>query len=93
MDQQENWRRRLGAGCRPASEDGMEMTNGQTIKKVADGRGVEDLTASKADTKVEEKGEKKRSVRAAICVDRHLREVLPSKTRDVPCDVRYNYDE
>uniref|UniRef100_A0A0D3GQ49 Uncharacterized protein n=1 Tax=Oryza barthii TaxID=65489 RepID=A0A0D3GQ49_9ORYZ len=51
MDQQENWRRRLGAGCRPASEDGMEMTNGQTIKKVADGRGVEDLTASKADTK------------------------------------------
>lgn len=27
------------------------MTNGQTIEKVADGRGVEDLTASKADTK------------------------------------------
>lgn len=51
MDQQENWRRRLGVGCRPASEDSMEMTNGQTIKKVADGRGVEDLTASKADTK------------------------------------------
>uniref|UniRef100_A0A0E0AIU4 Uncharacterized protein n=1 Tax=Oryza glumipatula TaxID=40148 RepID=A0A0E0AIU4_9ORYZ len=51
LDQQENWRRRLGAGSMPANEDGMEMTNGQTIEKVADGHRVEDLTASKADTK------------------------------------------
>ncbi|BAT01169.1 Os07g0418550 [Oryza sativa Japonica Group] len=51
LDQQENWCRRLGAGSMPANEDGMEMTNEQTIEKVADCHGVEDLTASKVDTK------------------------------------------
>ncbi len=41
----------------------------------------------------EEKGKKNRSMRAAIGVDRHLWEILPSEISDAPCDVRYNYDE